>query len=166
MLHPRSAIIAPRFTLGSVAWSSRAIAGRWYPRLIAVHLSAHIRTSTWGTMGTLRLRIFLATVMLLLATSMTHGVSKVLVFVHGNDLHAECQRRTEFCVSYVLGAADTLEMVAPHLTGICRPGPGVVTIEQIVDVFASWLEEHPEERHRPAAKLAGMAFADAWPCNK
>lgn len=91
----------------------------------------------------------------------TASGAQVLAFVHGNDLFSECRNRDEKCVAYVTGVADTLEMVAPHLTNICRPR--AATIEQAFDVLMSWLEDHPGERHRPAAKLAGLAFAEAWP---
>lgn len=66
-------------------------------------------------------------------------------------------------MSYVIGVADAVELVAQHLTNVCRPAD--VTVDQIFDVLMSWLKDNPAERHRPAAKLAGLAFAEAWPCN-
>lgn len=93
----------------------------------------------------------------------TASGAQVLAVAQGNDLFSECRDRDEKCVPYVTGVADTLELVAPHLTNICRPK--AATIEQAFDVLLSWLEDHPGERHRPAAKLAGLAFAEAWPCD-
>lgn len=110
------------------------------------------------------MRALLFVAIMLVTASTANGLSRVIAFVHGNDLLQNCQNPDVACVSYVSGVADTLEMVAPHLTNICRPG--AVTVDQLVDVLIAWLEEHPAERHRPAAKLAGMAFTEAWPCNK
>lgn len=109
------------------------------------------------------MRAFFLVLVTLLATSTATGAKPVIAFVHGNDLHQNCQDRTPECLSYVTGVADTLEMVATHLTNICRPA--AVTPEQLFDVLISWLKNHPAERHRPAAKLAGLAYAEAWPCN-
>jgi hypothetical protein len=109
-------------------------------------------------------RAFLWVTVILATMSVANGASPVLAFTHGNDLLQNCQDRNSICAAYVTGVADTLEMIAPRLTNICRPE--AVTIEQLVDVLISWLERHPAERHRPAAKLAGLAYADAWPCNK
>ncbi|WP_219738845.1 Rap1a/Tai family immunity protein [Mesorhizobium sp. INR15] len=40
------------------------------------------------------------------------------------------------------------------------------TIAQVFDIAMAWLDDHPEERPRPAAKLVGLALAEAWPCNQ
>ena len=86
----------------------------------------------------------------------------VSVFVDGNELIEMCKTEAQICEAYIVGTADTYEMVALHLTNICRPK--AVTVPQIGEVILKWLVEHPAERHRPAAKLAGLAMADAWPC--
>lgn len=85
-----------------------------------------------------------------------------MAYIHGTDIYPECRITRPDCLLYLTGVADTLEMVAPHLTGICRPA--AVTRDQMFDVVMDWLEQHPAERHRPAAKLIGLAFAEAWPC--
>lgn len=88
----------------------------------------------------------------------------VLASVQGNDLYLHCTIEDPSCPAYVTGFADTLEMVAPHLTNICRRSAS--TIAQVFDITMSWLADNPAERHRPAAKLVGLALAEAWPCNE
>ena len=110
------------------------------------------------------MRVLLLVAIVLAAASAANGASRILAFVHGNDLYQRCQDRNPECMSYVTGLADMSEMVAQRLTNICRPP--AVTIEQLVDVLTSWLKANPAERHRPAATLAGMAFAEAWPCDR
>lgn len=98
------------------------------------------------------------------------AASLVHALVHGNDLLRLCQTRPddlqEFdaCDTYIIGATDALDLVAQHLTNICRPPSHAV--QQLRDITVMWLEEHPAERRRPAAKLIGLALAEAWPCNK
>jgi hypothetical protein len=81
--------------------------------------------------------------------------------VHGNDLFPNCAIDDPSCLAYVTGVADTIEMVAPHLTHICRPSAS--TMAQVFDIAMNWLEDHPAERHRPAAELVGLGLAEAWP---
>lgn len=112
----------------------------------------------------MRTLIFVAIALAMASTSTAGQLGRVLFFVNGDQLLQNCQDRGPECVGYITGVADTLEMVAPSLTSICRPS--TVEFEQIVDVLISWLTEHPAERHRPAAALAGLAFGEAWPCDK
>ncbi|WP_461383954.1 Rap1a/Tai family immunity protein [Devosia indica] len=65
------------------------------------------------------------------------------------------------CLAYVTGVADTLEMVAPYLTNICRPSAS--TMAQVFDIAMLWLADNFAERHRPAAKFVGLALAEASP---
>lgn len=39
-----------------------------------------------------------------------------------------------------------------------------VTLEQLVDIVVSWLQEHPEELHRDADALFAEALSEALPC--
>ncbi len=110
------------------------------------------------------MRVFLAAAIVVASISIASGAGPVLAFIHGNDVLTNCKDHGAPCVSYVIGLADELEMVAPRLTNICRPEE--VTELQLVDVLLAWLDQHPAERHRPAAALAGLAFAEAWPCTK
>ena len=107
-----------------------------------------------------------AIMFVLAALVSVHEVSgaTVLASVRGNDLYPNCTIEDTSCLAYVTGVADTLEMVAPHLTNICRPSAS--TIAQVFDITMSWLADNPAERHRPAAKLVGLALAEAWPCNE
>ncbi|RLQ86832.1 Rap1a/Tai family immunity protein [Notoacmeibacter ruber] len=92
------------------------------------------------------------------------GAATVLASVHGNDLHPHCTIEDPTCLAYVTGVADALEMVAPHLTNICRPSTS--TMAQVFDITMSWLADNPAERHRPAAALIGLALAEAWTCHQ
>lgn len=108
------------------------------------------------------MRWFCAMIVVLAASACANAAVPVQKFISGNELWTLCQDRGPECQYYVAGVADALEMVSVRLTNICRPTP--THIMQMVDVLMKWLEDHPAERHRPAAKLAGLAFAEAWPC--
>jgi hypothetical protein len=111
------------------------------------------------------LRALILLFALLLTASTATGAGPVQAFVHGNDLYPGCQTSPDQgCYIYVVGVADALELTAQRWTNICRPK--AVTNDQLLDVFMDWLEERPAERHRPAAKLAALAFAEAWPCKQ
>jgi len=98
----------------------------------------------------------------------TVAATPVHAILHGNDLLQVCKSvpddpdAVDGCDTYIIGATDALDLVAQHLTNICRPQHHA--IQQLRDIAVSWLEEHPEERHRPAAKLIALALAEAWPC--
>lgn len=110
------------------------------------------------------MRAVLLVLVTVLATLTASAATRVIAFMDGNELLETCQLSKPDCLPYVIGVADALEMVSTRLTNICRPDG--VTPEQLRDVLISWVWDNPAERHRPAAKLAGLAYAEAWPCNK
>ena len=112
------------------------------------------------------MRKLTSTAVLLLATAAAHAASPPsLSFMYGNEFYASCYAAPhQDCRVYVIGAADALELTSTAWTNICRPK--TVNSEQLLDVFLKWLEANPAERHRPAAKLAALSFAEAWPCRK
>jgi len=109
------------------------------------------------------LRVIIFALAALVSVHEANGAT-VLASVRGNDLYPHCTIEDPACMAYVTGVADTLEMVAPHLTNICRPSAS--TMAQVFDIAMAWLADNPVERHRPAAKLVGLALAEAWPCNR
>lgn len=119
----------------------------------------------------MKLQLFLAAsaVALMLPTA-ADAARLVHAVVHGNELLQLCTGEPDApdsfdsCDTYIIGATDALDLVALHLTNICRPERH--SIQQLRDITVNWLEEHPEERHRPAAKLIGLALAEAWPCDE
>lgn len=73
-------------------------------------------------------------IMLALATLVSvHEASgaTVLASVRGNDLYPPCTNEAPACLDHVTGVAE-LEMVAPHLTDICRPSAS--TRAQVFDI--------------------------------
>lgn len=98
------------------------------------------------------------------------AATPVHAVMHGNDLLQGCKSipddpdELDGCDTYIVGVTDALEIVSQRLTNICRPQSHA--IQQLRDIVVNWLLEHPEERHRPAAKLIGLALAEAWPCSK
>jgi hypothetical protein len=100
----------------------------------------------------------------------SQAAAAVHAIMHGNELLRVCNSVLDIpdefdgCDTYIVGATDALDLVAPHLTNICRPQSHA--IQQLRDIVVNWLGEHPEERHRPAAKLIGLALAEAWPCDR
>jgi hypothetical protein len=122
---------------------------------------------------------------LLLAASATADTST------GDRLLVACEKyeslrgraRTEdmadamFCVGFVSGVADTVNMlsrasgagvpVAPlsfegRKFAVCFPEN--VTYDQDVHVVLNFLRDHPAVRHSHRAALAFQALADAFPC--
>lgn len=61
--------------------------------------------------------------------------------------------------TYVAGVYDT------HLKVTHCP-PKRVSLQQASDVVAKYLQDHPTDRHEPAAKLTAQALAAAWPCQQ
>ncbi len=125
---------------------------------------------SWG-LGLMKLvHLLAASAVALVLPTAADAARLVHAVVHGNELLQICKGATDdpdafdSCDTYIIGATDALDLVALHLTNICRPESH--SIQQLRDITVLWLEEHPEERHRPAAKLIGLALADAWPCNK
>lgn len=116
------------------------------------------------------MQLISASAVALMVPTETFAAGLVHAVVHGNELLQICKSEPDVpdafdgCDTYIVGATDALDLVALHLTNICRPERH--SIQQLRDITVQWLEEHPEERHRPAAKLIGLALAEAWPCNK
>lgn len=69
------------------------------------------------------------------------------------------------CFGYLTSIAN-LQMSGAAVGGrkACIP-PGI-DMNQIVDVFRSYLRDHPERRHLLAANLAAEAFASGFPCRR
>ena len=91
-------------------------------------------------------------------------------FIDGNKLHDICVETDErivgtVCAMYVAGVVDAM-LVMKDMIGeqIAFCVPEGVTIGQLVDVFAKYLRDHPEERHLHGAVLVITAVSDAFPC--
>lgn len=68
---------------------------------------------------------------------------------------------------------DKLSFAKGFVTGAANATAGVtwcpnadVTEEQIFQVVARFMRDHPESRKRSAANMVGDALAAAFPCNK
>lgn len=89
-----------------------------------------------------------------------------LALFNGNDLHKACtDGNKQFLTGYVGGTFDMLEgakVQAGVKSAYCKPRKA--TLGQLVDITCKWLKENPAQRHRPAALVANMALAEAYPC--
>ena len=95
-------------------------------------------------------------------------------FVSGSTLYKSCAGSMtgdrEYCLGYVLGVTDAMELAIASGTPIggwdtCIPtGSAGATAAQARDVVKSYLVAHPEGRRSSAASQAIIALAEAFPC--
>jgi hypothetical protein len=85
-------------------------------------------------------------------------------FQTGNSLRDECLpslgKPSPRCIAYVVGAVDGMWWGEPNL--ICLPQG--VTQDQLAEVVAKYLEDHPERLHLGAPVLIADALQPAFPC--
>ena len=109
-----------------------------------------------GSFAVKTIRIIFAAVFLL---SPTFAFS-ARGFVTGDDLSFKCSTNSQSCMGYIAGVSDIMSTNGD----ICLPNHA--TIQQIVDLVAKYLSDHPERRHYGASSEAGIALMEAFPCNK
>ena len=95
-------------------------------------------------------------------------------FVSGSTLYKSCAGSIagdrEYCLGYVLGVSDAMELAIASGTPIggwdaCMPtGPTGATAAQARDVVKNYLAAHPERRRSSAASQTIIALAEAYPC--
>jgi hypothetical protein len=88
------------------------------------------------------------------------AANTVDAFVTGNRLHDLCKADRGDCTAYALGVIDAIN--AAHAVPLCIPDK--VVGEQVRDLVARWLNDHPERRQGPAAELVFSAISAAFPC--
>lgn len=103
-----------------------------------------------------------------LVTALMSGFSSAPVraaFVDGNELWTMCRHgpdRSLECMSYVRGVVDALDIPSPAGTPFCiRNG---VTVGQLTDVVANFLQATPEARDADGAALVRHALSKTFPC--
>jgi hypothetical protein len=106
-------------------------------------------------------------------------------FLTGNDVYSFCQHDRSAAIGYTAGVWDEAvhgsfvldETRAPGsqgealvrlsnklLTGFCPPTDAI--LDQVTDVFCSFLRDNPQQRHAPGAILFSVALQKAWPCQR
>jgi hypothetical protein len=114
-----------------------------------------------------RLLLLLA---LSLAATAAHATS---TFMNGNKLLALCQAEGNrgdldeiLCLGYVQGIADGYEAMSRVAKALGGDAAGcirhVIEVRQVRDVIVRHLQEHPEQRHYPAASLSIIAITKAF----
>ncbi|OKO67263.1 Rap1a/Tai family immunity protein [Bradyrhizobium sp. AS23.2] len=110
-------------------------------------------------------------------TNFSAPVEAQMVSVDGNTLLSLCnanikQERTGdwamkggTCLGYLTSIAN-IQMSGVAIGGRRACIPANVDMNQVVDVFRSYLRDHPERRHLLAANLAAEAFGAAFPCGR
>ena len=76
-------------------------------------------------------------------------------------------RKYEPCTSYTLGVIDSIENAVSSglmTRTFCIPSGNKVPLEQLRDIVAKFLREHPEKRHLSGAAIVSAAATDAFPC--
>jgi Rap1a immunity proteins len=102
------------------------------------------------------IRIIFAAVFLLSPTSAFSARG----FVTGDELSSKCSINSPMCMGYIAGVSDIMSTDGD----ICLPNNA--TIQQIVDIVAKYLSDHPERRHYSASSESGIALMQAFPCSK
>jgi hypothetical protein len=93
------------------------------------------------------------------------ALASVSAFQTGNNLQRTCMP-VNHCISYVVGAVDAFD-IATLATGVrlfCAPDN--ISQGQAADIFARYIEQHPERRHLAGADLVLAAMTDAFPCTE
>jgi len=110
---------------------------------------------------------------------------------YGNDVHQWCQSNRTMALAYAAGLSDQagrilftldgtvrmrpdakskvltdaiLDLARDLLVGYCIPDQA--TMEQVTDVFCSYVRDTPQDRHGLATVLFQSAMKKAWPCPK
>lgn len=92
-------------------------------------------------------------------------------FFDGNDLYDRCLSSNDQARSYIVGAADAIELFSstkqedgtPIMKRfICIPN-GART-SQVADAICSDLRKHPEMRNLSASVLINNTLIKTWPC--
>ena len=66
------------------------------------------------------------------------------------------------CAGYIIGVFDTMSV-----SGLICPPPNPSGLtEQAIAVALKFLNDHPEQWHRPPVHLVGESFKAAFPCGK
>jgi hypothetical protein len=119
-----------------------------------------------GKMGAAMRRAILVAVGL---SCLTVGGAKA-DFVSGNELWNACQEtdpvKSIFCISYILGAAETFRVL--QLTETIQPlhyVPPKVENGQVIDVVKVFLRDHPEKRQYSSPTLIMLALRGKFPCD-
>ena len=88
----------------------------------------------------------------------------------GNDLKRYCESMQSFCLGYVLGASKMFLEFEAYIAARGDPNAPTVCLSdgvsygQLLDVFTSYMETHPDRRHVLAHVLVAEAMNDAFPC--
>jgi hypothetical protein len=108
------------------------------------------------------MRSFLALVLFAASIGQANAVEG---FVDGNKLLEWCESQTGpnqlSCMMYVAGVSDAWD-VATNANKSESCTPAAAPLKQVAAVVLKYLNQHPEERHMPAAALAFVAINEAW----
>jgi len=117
---------------------------------------------------------FIATILLSLAMHTSQARSKDVVIsdLHGTDLLRLCKtpegtNQAEFCSGFILGIRDGV----PLTTNLRNAAPifeepSEAKQDQLKAVVVKYLNDHPEEHHKPAGLLVLFALRKAFPPGK
>ena len=97
--------------------------------------------------------------------------------IDGNELHAWLQGTKKFVREHRYEnwerEMEKSALAEGYIKGIVDSSqrrlfcvPGRVTVRQLMDVTSQYLENHPENRHQPAALIVTTALRQKFPCEK
>lgn len=81
----------------------------------------------------------------------------------GNDLLTACSTSEGYCLGYIRGLSNGVDMIlAQKGKRICY-GQNV-TLGQVRDVVVDYVRRHPATRNQNSMVLTAYALGAAWPC--
>jgi len=116
---------------------------------------------------------YLIMIVLLFSSGQAKGVD-VSAYMFANDLLEYCEAQISetgsvakgnACAGYIMGIVDLYRslVVLGHTQRLwCHPEK--VHSNQLVRIVTKYLQEHPEDLHRPASTLVVNALIKAFPC--
>lgn len=137
-------------------------------------------TSTTASLFLLQFAIMKPTIFLIgVLLSLSLGGRAFARATSGEEILSKCQESAEafdngFCAGFMDATLDTLNMweasdiskKRSHDNDVHFCVPDKVTNGQLLRVFVKYLEDHPEELHKPANLLLVEAFRKAFPCQQ
>jgi hypothetical protein len=85
-------------------------------------------------------------------------------FYTGTELADQCNRKTEFCDAYIMGAADYLftQMIINGWNLFCPPETANLTL--LAEAVKGYIAAKPDQWHWPATGLVHDGLVFSFPC--
>lgn len=117
------------------------------------------------------MRDVLKAVGLVLLLQTVLATNSIAGFIDGNELSADCAQyekdegspyRRGYCSGYIIGVVDD----GDGMNGVwgCFSVPDNAKAGQVIKVVIKWMNDYPEELHKPGDYVVTTALVKAFPC--